>query len=55
MSAIYGLGSPEEYKKVHLKVQKNLKISIIRKAVKIFFERIPNNLTPGKLRTDFFK
>ena len=54
MSAIYGLGSPEEYKKVHLKVQKNLKIKreeFIRKAVKIFFERIPNNLTPGKLRT----
>ena len=25
VSAIYGLGSPEEYKKVHLKVQKNLK------------------------------
>ena len=54
VSAIYGLGSPEEYKKVHLKVQKNLKIKreeFIRKAVKIFFERIPNNLTPGKLRT----
>ena len=54
VSAIYGLGSPEEYEKVHLKVKKGLKMKreeFIRKAVKIFFERIPNNLTPGKLRT----
>ena len=52
MSAIYGLGSPEEYKKVHLKVTKNKKIKreeFIKSAVKIFFERVPNNLSPGKL------
>ena len=52
VSAIYGLGSPEEYKKVHLKVTKNKKIKreeFIKSAVKIFFERVPNNLSPGKL------
>ena len=52
VSAIYGLGSPEEYKKVHLKVTKNKKITredFIKKAIKIFFERVPNNLSPGKL------
>ncbi|MCW9054710.1 MAG: excinuclease ABC subunit UvrB [Candidatus Pacebacteria bacterium] len=53
VSCIYGLGSPEEYKKVHLNVAVGEKLSradFIRKLVDIYFERTNADLTPGTFR-----
>jgi excinuclease ABC subunit B len=53
VSAIYGLGSPEEYEKVHVKIEKGgveNRAALIRKLVGIFFERTPADLNPGQLR-----
>ncbi|MDE1919451.1 MAG: excinuclease ABC subunit UvrB [Patescibacteria group bacterium] len=53
VSAIYGLGSPEEYEKVHVKIEKGKKedrASLIRKLVNIYFERTNADLNPGQLR-----
>lgn len=53
VSAIYGLGSPENYEKVHIKLAvgaKEDRASLIRKLVGIYFERTTADLEPGKLR-----
>jgi len=53
VSAIYGLGSPEEYEKVHIKIEKGMEITrkqLIRKLVNVYFERTNADLTPGKFR-----
>ena len=53
VSAIYGLGSPEEYEKVHVKIQKGAeenRAALIRKLVGIYFERTTADLEPGQLR-----
>lgn len=55
VSAIYGLGSPEEYEKVHVKIQAGETIEggrsgLIRKLVGIYFERTTADLMPGQLR-----
>lgn len=53
VSCIYGLGSPEEYEKVHLKVEKGSsfpRAEFIRKLVGIHFERTTGDLEPGKFR-----
>ena len=53
VSAIYGLGSPAQYEKVHIKLvkgQKEDRASLIRKLVGIYFERTNADLEPGKLR-----
>ncbi len=53
VSAIYGLGSPEQYEKVHVKIQKGSvenRASLIRKLVGIYFERTNADLNPGQLR-----
>ena len=53
VSAIYGLGSPEEYEKVHVKLETGeleTKGSLIRKLVGIYFERTNADLNPGQLR-----
>lgn len=53
VSCIYGLGSPEEYEKVHLKLQKGLALTrseLIRKLVHIYYERTTADLTPGTFR-----
>ena len=53
VSAIYGLGSPEEYEKVNVKIQKGAeedRASLIRKLVNIYFERTTADLEPGQLR-----
>ena len=53
VSAIYGLGSPEEYEKVHVKLeagQLETRGSLIRKLVGIYFERTNVDLNPGQLR-----
>ncbi len=53
VSCIYGLGSPEEYEKVNLKVSKGQEISradFIRELIDIHFERTTADLTPGMFR-----
>jgi excinuclease ABC subunit B len=53
VSAIYGLGSPAEYEKVHVKIEAGGiedRASLIRKLVGIYFERTTADLNPGQLR-----
>src|SRR6185503_8946480 len=53
VSAIYGLGSPEEYEKVHVKIEagkEENRSALIRKLVGIYFERTTADLNPGQLR-----
>jgi excinuclease ABC subunit B len=53
VSAIYGLGSPENYEKVHVKLavgEKENRADLIRKLVRIYFERTNADLEPGQLR-----
>lgn len=53
VSAIYGLGSPEEYEKVHVKIEAGAvedRAALIRKLVGIYFERTTADLNPGQLR-----
>lgn len=53
VSCIYGLGSPEEYEKVHLKIargDKSDRAEFIRKLVNLYFERTTADLAPGKFR-----
>ena len=53
VSCIYGLGSPEEYEKVHMKIEKGASTTredLIRKAISLYFERTTGELQPGKVR-----
>ncbi len=53
VSAIYGLGSPAEYEKRHVKLVvggEEDRAALIRKFVGIYFERTNADLEPGKLR-----
>ena len=53
VSAIYGLGSPAEYEKRHVKLivgEEENRAALIRKLVGIYFERTNADLTPGTLR-----
>lgn len=53
VSAIYGLGSPEEYEKVHVKIEKGAaenRAALLRKLVGIYFERTTADLNPGQVR-----
>ncbi len=53
VSCIYGLGSPEEYEKVHVKLVVGDSLSrsdFIRKLIDIYFERTTADLTPGTFR-----
>jgi excinuclease ABC subunit B len=53
VSCIYGLGSPEEYEKVNLKISKGDNISradFIRNLIDIHFERTTADLNPGMFR-----
>ncbi len=53
VSCIYGLGSPEEYQKVHIKFKKGQKLlrkDLLRKLVQIYFERTNADLSPGMFR-----
>src|SRR3989344_5209116 len=53
VSAIYGLGSPEQYEKVHVKIEKGAeenRAALIRKFIGIYFERTTADLNPGQLR-----
>ena len=53
VSCIYGLGSPEEYEKVNLKITKGesaTRANFTRKLVNMYFERTNADLSPGKFR-----
>ncbi|MFA5744678.1 MAG: excinuclease ABC subunit UvrB [Candidatus Paceibacterota bacterium] len=53
VSAIYGLGSPEQYEKVHVKIEKGSvenRAALIRKLIGIYFERTNADLNPGQVR-----
>ncbi len=53
VSCIYGLGSPVEYEKVHLRIEtgsKNDRAELIRKLINIYFERTTADLKPGAFR-----
>jgi excinuclease ABC subunit B len=53
VSCIYGLGSPEEYMKVNLKLERGMELSrleLIRKLVDIHFTRTNADLKPGFFR-----
>ena len=53
VSCIYALGSPDEYKKVHIQLTvgaiKN-RADLIRDLIGVYFERTPADLEPGKFR-----
>ena len=53
VSCIYGLGSPVEYEKVNLKIEKDavhLRKDFIRKLIALHFERTNADLSPGLFR-----
>jgi len=53
VSCIYGLGSPVEYEKVHLRIQKGAvgdRADLIRKLIHIYFDRTNADLSPGQFR-----
>jgi excinuclease ABC subunit B len=53
VSCIYGLGSPEEYQQVNLKLSvgdATNRAELIRKLIGIYFERSAGDLTPGTFR-----
>ena len=53
VSCIYGLGSPEEYRKVHLELRAGVKknrAELIRDLISVYFERTNADLTPGTFR-----
>jgi excinuclease ABC subunit B len=53
VSCIYGLGSPEEYEKVHVRIEAGTtynRADLIRKLVNLYFERTNADLTPGTFR-----
>lgn len=54
VSCIYGLGSPEEYEKVNLKLEVGMKmdrLALMKKLIEIHFERTNADLTPGTFRS----
>ena len=54
VSCIYGLGSPEEYEKVNLKLAVGMKmdrLSLMRRLIEIHFERTNADLFPGSFRS----
>jgi len=53
VSCIYGLGSPIEYEKVHMRIERGAAMSrdeLIRRLVDIHFTRTPTDLSPGLFR-----
>ncbi len=54
VSCIYGLGSPEEYEKVNLRIENGMKIDrtgLMRKLIEIHFERTNADLFSGSFRS----
>jgi excinuclease ABC subunit B len=53
VSCIYALGSPEEYRKIHLELAPGLKTdraTLIRDLIRLYFERTTADITPGTFR-----
>jgi len=53
VSCIYGLGSPEQYKRVHKKIEEGFKMNrteMLRMLVDMYFNRTNADLTPGMFR-----
>ncbi len=53
VSCIYGLGSPVEYLKKHLKIEKGFETTradMLRTLIGLYFERTPADLAPGTFR-----
>jgi len=53
VSCIYGLGSPAEYEKKHLKIERGFAISsneMLRTLIGLYFERTNADLSPGQFR-----
>jgi excinuclease ABC subunit B len=53
VSCIYALGSPEEYRKVHIELAPGMKKNrseLIRDLISVYFERTTADLTPGTFR-----
>ncbi len=53
VSCIYGLGSPVQYEKVHIKVEKGAALSraeLLRKLVGVYFTRTTADILPGTFR-----
>ena len=54
VSCIYGLGSPEEYEKVNLKLKLGMKMDrmvLMKSLIEIHFERTNADLNPGQFRS----
>jgi excinuclease ABC subunit B len=54
VSCIYGLGSPEEYEKVNLKLEVAMemdRLELMKKLIEIHFERTNADITPGTFRS----
>jgi len=54
VSCIYGLGSPEEYEKVNLKIETGMIIertALMKKLIEIYFERTNADIGPGQFRS----
>jgi excinuclease ABC subunit B len=54
VSCIYGLGSPEEYEKVNLKLEVGMKIdrlTLMKRLIEIHFTRTNADLSPGQFRS----
>lgn len=54
VSCIYGLGNPDEYEKVNLKISVGEKVErtvLMQKLIKIYFERTNADLSPGQFRS----
>lgn len=53
VSCIYGLGSPEEYEKVNIKLEKGTaapRAELIRRLISLYFDRTNADLSPGTFR-----
>lgn len=53
VSCIYGLGSPEEYQKINIKLEmgeKILRADLVRRLIGLYFERTNADLSPGMFR-----
>ncbi len=54
VSCIYGLGSPEEYSRVNLKLEVEEKlewVALMKKLIAIYFERTNADINPGQFRS----
>ncbi len=54
VSCIYGLGSPEEYQRVNLKLElgeKMERVALMKKLIEIHFERTNADINPGQFRS----